>query len=66
MSHKMTQKIKVKYYQHGGAPLSGIPNINYTLDMEAETYEKALEYLKNIMNTCMGVITLTIIEKIEG
>ena len=62
----MTQKLQVKYYQHGGAPLSGIPNIKYTLEMEAETYEKALEYLANIMRTCNGVITLTIIEQIEA
>lgn len=66
MTVKMTQKIRVNYYQAGGAPLMGIPHIKYTLEMEAETYEKALEYLGNIMRTCNGVITLTTIEKIEA
>lgn len=66
MTHKMTQKICVNYYQAGGAPLTGIPPIRYSLKMEAETYEKALEYLGNIMRTCNGVITLTTIEKIDA
>jgi hypothetical protein len=55
----MTQKIHVKYYQDPGGDL---PNMFYRLDMQAENYYKALEYLTNIMNTCMGVITFTSIE----
>lgn len=59
---KMTQRIRVQYYQSLGASCQGI---QYSLDMQAETYDKALKYLTNIMNTCGGVITLTTIEKIE-
>jgi len=49
-----------------GAPDDGIPDIHYSLVMEAESYQKALEYLGNIAHTCQGVITLTMIEKIEA
>lgn len=63
LTHRMTQRILVRYYQQDS--VEGL-RFNYAIDFETETYEKALEYLANIMKTCKGIITSTIIEKIEA
>lgn len=64
MPTKMTQRIHIEYYQGSGA--SEISDIRYSVDIETDTYNRALDVLTNIMNTCRGVITSTIIEKIEA
>ncbi len=56
------QRIFIKYVCAGSADWKS--KVYYAVELEAENYMKALEYCKNIAESCQGIITETRIERI--